>query len=606
MKEGIKISDHIVKLIENLGVKQVFLISGGGIIHVIDSIGKSKKLQYICNQHEQASAMAAESYARITNNIGVCIVTSGPGSTNTLTGVLGGWLDSIPMLIISGQVKREMIGSGRTLRQLGDQEINIVDIVRPITKYAICVTEPNEIQYHFDKAVFLAKSGRPGPVWLDVPLDIQGSIVNPNDLRKFNKSEIKLSYKTDKKLLKKQASKVIARLRSSKRPVLFVGNGVRLSNAEKELLKLINLLKIPVLTSFTGYDLVGSDNKYYFGRPGTVGQRAANFIIQNSDFLLVVGSRLNIRMLGYNYQSFAREAFKVIVDIDKAELSKKTIMPQMRINFDSKVFIQEMIRQLNNEIKHTDINNWITRCLEWSKKYPQILEEYRREKKYVNVYHFIETLSRYLEPTDIIAVSDGTACVCTYQTVKFPQGTRIVVNSGCAAMGYGLPAAIGVCFACNKGKTICIEGDGSIQLNLAELQTIVYYKLPIKIFVYNNEGYVSIRLTQKNLFHSHFVASGPESGVSSPNILKIAKAYGIKTERIKNHIKMDRKIKHVLDYPGPVLCEVILSPNHEFLPKSASKQLQNGSFVSRPLEDMYPFLDRKELEEIMIAPLHME
>ncbi len=598
----IKLSDYIFDYLYKEGYRHIFLISGGGCIHLIDSVGKSK-IKYICNHHEQASAMAAESYARITGKVGLCLVTSGPGSTNTLTGLIGAWLDSIPVLFISGQIKRETIANYNTMRQLGDQEINIIDMVKPVTKYAVTVMDPNDIRFHLEKALFLAKDGRPGPVWLNIPLDVQGAFIDPTKLKIFDYSQKKFNTKASKEGLKKLVEQTIIKISTSSRPVMFVGNGVRLSGAEKELLKLIKKLKIPILTSFTGYDLVGTDNEFFFGRPGTVGQRAANFIIQNSDLLLVLGSRMNIRMIGYNFSSFARESYKIIVDIDKAELEKSTVKPDLMINYDARDFIEEMISQLKDKPLKFNINGWLEKSKFWNKKYPQVLDSYKTGKKFVDSYYFVETLSKYLNSDDAIAVSDGTACVAPYQALKFKQGLRVVVNSGCASMGYGLPAAIGVCFARNRKRTICFEGDGSIQLNIQELQTIVHHHLPIKIFVLNNNGYLSIKQTQKNLFDGRFVASDPESGVSLPNIIKIAKAYGIETEKISNHREMDKKIKKVLFSDKPVICEVLLSPDQEFLPKASSKKLPDGSFVSRPLEDMYPFLSKKELKENMIIKL---
>ena len=599
----IKVSDYIVKFLEDIGVKHVFLISGGGNIHLIDSIGNSKKIKYICNHHEQACSIAAEAYSRTTGSIGVSIVTSGPGGTNAITGVYGAWTDSIPVLVISGQIRTETMGAGRDgLRQLGDQEINIIDMVKYITKYSVTITKAKEIRFHLEKAYFLAKNGRPGPVWLDIPLNIQGAFVDENNLKKFNSAGIEAPYETDKEKLGKIILKTLIMLGKSKRPVILVGNGVRLSNSEKELLDLIKKLDIPVLTSFAGYDLVGS-NKNFYGRIGIFGQRAANFIIQNSDFLLALGTRLPVRTVGFRFDAFARKAYKVVVDIDKKELSKKIVNPDLPINYNVKDFIIEMMKQLKKRKIKKEFSEWIDYCKKINRKYSTIPRGEKDIKNYVSPYVFIDRLSEFLTPSDRIAVSDGTALIVTYQTLKFKQGLRVILNSGCAAMGYGLPAAIGVCLASGKKNTICLEGDGSIQLNIQELQTIFYHKLPIKIFVYNNQGYVSIRLTQKNLFEGKFIAADPKSGVSCPDILKVAKAYGIMTERIKNNMEIRKKIKKVLKYKGPVVCEVVLSPDHEFIPKSASKKLSDGSFVSRPLEDMYPFLERNELKENMIIPL---
>ncbi|HLC94609.1 MAG TPA: thiamine pyrophosphate-binding protein [Patescibacteria group bacterium] len=603
MKNKIKVSDYVIEFIERLGVTDVFLISGGGCIHLIDSIGKAKRLQFVCNHHEQACAIAAEGYARTSGKIGACIVTTGPGGTNAVTGVMGAWLDSVPMLIISGQIRRETIGAGKKLRQMGDQEINIIDIIKPITKYAVMVMDPYDIRYHLEKAVYLATTGRQSPVWIDIPLDIQGSYIDEKKLRKFDPSEIKPPYETDKGKLKQLVSHVIDKLKSAKRPVVFVGNGVRYAGVVNEFLTLIKILKIPVLTGFAGMDIVSPKNHYSAGKPGTIGQRAANFTLQNSDLLLIIGSRLNIRMIGFNFSSFARAAYKIMVDIDKEEMNKNTLKIDQKINYDAKDFIIETINQIKRKSTNFQIDGWLKRVQEWKKKYPVVLPEYWEEKKYVNPYCFIEVLSRYIKPTDCLALANATASICTYQALDFPQGTRILTSSGSAPMGYGLPAAIGMCFARGKKKTICLEGDGSIQLNLQELQTVVHNKLPIKLFIYNNAGYVSIRLTQKGLFEGRFVATSTDSGVSWPNIIKIAKAYGIATERISNHSEMERKIKKVLSRRGLILCEIMVSPDQGFWPKAASMKLPDGSFVSRPLEDMAPFLSRKELEENMIIPL---
>jgi len=377
---------------------------------------------------------------------------------------------------------------------------------------------------------------------------------------------------------------------------------VRLAGAQKELLNLISFLKIPVVTGFAGFDIISSSNPYFAGRPGTIGQRAGNFAVQNSDLLLVIGSRLNVRMIGYNFKSFARGAYRIMVDIDKEEMNKPTLSIDMKIQSDAKDFIKEMIAQLRNHPIKLSIENWITKTKYWQKKYPAVLPQYWQENK-INPYCFIDNLSKYINKNDVIAISNATAAICTYQAIRFPQGLRILNNSGCAAMGYGLPAALGASVANKKGRIICLEGDGSIQLNIQEFQTIVHNKLPIKIFVYNNKGYVSIRLTQNGLFEGRHVASGEDSGVSCPDFIKVAKAYGIHTERITNHKNMDRIIKKILLYKGPVLCEIVVSSEMKFLPKSASMQLKDGSFVSRPLEDMAPFLSREELKDNMFIPL---
>jgi len=600
---NIKLSDYVIKFIEYLGVKHIFLISGGGCIHLVDSLGKNKKIKYICNHHEQACAIAAEGYGRTTGNLGVCIVTSGPGGTNTITGVMGAWVDSIPLLIISGQVKRETIGAGKNLRQLGDQEINIIDIVRPITKSASIIMDPKDIRYRLEEAVFLAKTGRPGPVWIDIPLDVQGSYIETNNLKKFEPKEKKIDYETDKQKLKTLVSQVIEKIKKSERPVLFVGNGVRFCGAEKELLILIKFLKIPVLTGYAGFDLVSTENPYFAGHPGSFGQRVGNFSLQNSDLLLVIGSRLNVRMTGFNFSSFARTAYKIMVDIDKEEMNKKTIKVDLKINYNAKDFINEMIDQLKKKPVLLNKNKWLKIIKNWKEKYPSVPRDYWKDKKYVNPYCFIEILSKFIKSDDGLAFSNATSQIVPYQAFRFTQGVRILNNSGCAAMGYGLPAAIGMCFARDKKKTICLEGDGSIQLNIQELQTIIHYHLPLKLFVFNNRGYVSIRLTQQGLFEGNLVASSSKTGVSIPNMIKIAKAYGFQTMTIKNHKGMEKKIKRVLLSKGSFFCEVMTSPDQKFLPKSASVKLPDGTFVSKPLEDMLPLLSKEELKSNMLIPL---
>lgn len=601
----IKVSDYIVSFIENIGVKHIFLISGGGNIHIIDSIGKSKTISYICNHHEQASATCAEGYARLTGNIGVCVVTTGPGGTNAITGVLGAWLDSIPILIISGQVKRELIASGKGLRQLGDQEINIVDIVSPVTKYAVTIMDPESIGYHLEKSYYIAKSGRPGPVWIDVPLDVQGSFVDKENLKKFDSHEIKPDYTTDRTILEQQVNKVLKKLTISKNPVLYAGNGIRISKASEDFLRLVDLLKIPVLTSYAGYDLIHSAHPYFFGRGHAFGQRAANFILQNSDFLLAIGARLDVRTIGFTYKAFARNAYKVMVDIDPAELDKFTLSIDLKINFDAKEFIQELIRQLKGKPLNIDIKDWLGYGRRLNKKYPVVLKEYWREKKYVNPYCFIETIGKYFQPNEIIVLSDGVGPLnCMYQAFYVKPGQRIILNNGCAQMGYGLPAAIGISFATNKKKRIiCFEGDGSLQLNIHELQVVKHHNLPIKIFIYSNDGYLSIRNTQNNLFEKRHVASDTKSGVSAPDFVKLAKAYGLAAIRIKNHADMLEKIKRVLNTPGPVVCDMNSVRELMVAPKLMTRKTLDGRFISPPLEDMGPFLDREEFKKNMLIPL---
>ena len=607
MKKLVKVSDYVINFVASQGVKHIFLISGGGNIHLIDSVGRNRKINYICNHHEQASATAAEAYTKVTGNLGVSLVTTGPGGTNAITGVAGAWLDSIPTLTISGQVRTDISAEGTKLRQLGDQELNIIDIVKPITKYAVIVKNPMEVLYHLEKAIYLAKVQRPGPVWLDIPLDVQGSFVEPSKLQGFNLKEVGTVSKSDKKNLKKLVAATIDKLRKSQRPVLYAGNGIRLAGAADRFLKLVDLLKIPVLTSYAGYDLIYSSHPLYFGRAHAFGQRAANFIIQNSDFLLSIGARLDLRTIGFTFKAFARAAYKVIVDIDKNELTKKTLDIDLPVNFDASEFIDEMMSQLRAKPLKLRINDWFSYGVHLNKKYPPVLSEFRKEKKYVNPYFFIETIGKYLKPKELIVLSDGIGPLnCSYQVLYIKPGQRVILNNGFAQMGYGLPAAIGACFASGKRRVVCFEGDGSVQLNIHELQIVKYYNLPIKLFVYSNDGYLSIRNTQKNLFGGRFVASDTKSGLSCPDILKVAKAYGLPTLRINNHKDMKRKIKKVLETKGPIVCDINSTRDLMLTPKLTTKKTPEGRFVSPPLEEMSPLLPEEEFKNNMIIPLWKE
>lgn len=605
MANMVKIGDYIMDFLYHQGLRDLFVISGGGNIHLIDSLGRSK-LNYVCNHHEQASATAAEGYSRITGNFGACLVTTGPGGTNAITGVLGAWLDSIPMIVISGQVRRDLIEAGANsgVRQMGIQEINIIDIVKNITKYAVTVMDPLTIRYHLEKALYLARLARPGPVWLDIPLDVQGSLVKVEELRSFKPSEIVPPFETEEKKLKKLVSQTINKIEQSRRPVLYVGNGIRLAHAEQELLELADILKIPILTSYVGYDLIPSSHPYFFGRSHYLGQRSANFIVQNSDLFLSIGARLDLLTIGYTYKAFARQAYKIMVDIDKNEIKKPVLDIDLPINYDAKAFIKEMSKQLKKGFRRPDISEWLGYGRKLIKKYPTVYPEFWQDKKYVNPYCFIEKIGQMLRPNEIIVASDGIGPLnCMYQAFYVKRGQRIVLNLGSAQMGYGLPAAVGASFATKKKKRIiCFEGDGSIQLNIQELQTIKHHNLPIKIFVYSNDGYQSIRNTQDGLFEGRYFASNAASGVSCPDFLKVGKAYGIRTVRINNHQEMEEKIKYVLSYRGPILCDINTVRNLHLTPRVQTKKRPDGSLYSPPLEEMWPPLPDGEQKENMLIP----
>lgn len=594
----IKVSDYVANFIANNKelANDIFMVSGGGNMHLIDSLGKNKKLNYICNHHEQACTIAAEGYARVTNKVGVSYVTTGPGGTNAITGVSGAWVDSIPTLTISGQVKFETTIASQpelNLRQLGDQEINIIDLVKPITKYAVMVKDKNKIKYHLQKAVYEAKNKRPGPVWLDIPLDIQGAMINEKELIEFKIPEREqYNFKIDE---------VINALKNAKRPVIIAGNGIRLSNSINDLEKLIDLLNIPILTSISGIDLIHTSHKLFFGRPGILGERAANFIIQNSDLVLVMGTRLNLRMLSFNWEIFAREAKKIMVDIDVNELNKKTFVPDIKIKADVKDFIMLLLNSLNDKL---DISAWLEYCNKIKSKYPLITEKQKKRIDYVSSYYFPILLSEKLQKNSILVTGNGVAYTSTYQTYRVRKGDRIFANVGCASMGYGLPAAIGACIANDYNDVICLTGDGSVQMNIQEFQTVIHNKLPIKIFMYNNDGYLSIRMTQVSYFEKKFIGESPISGVSIPDMKKLAEIYGFKVFQIKTNQEAQKKIDSILLEKGPVFCELMLDPFEEIGPKVATYKKEDGTMISKPLEDLAPFLSRDEFKNnMLIAPI---
>lgn len=597
----IKLSDFVARYLADLGIRHVFMVTGGGAMHLNDSFGQEKRIQYVCCHHEQACAIAAEGYARTLGRIAVVNVTTGPGGTNAITGVLGQWLDSIPVLYVSGQVRYEMTVASTSLplRQLGDQEADIIALVRPITKYAAMVTDPKTIRYHLDRAIHLAITGRPGPVWLDIPLDVQAAMVDEGSLAAYDPSGN--GVQTDEVDLRRQVDIVLDRIRAAERPVILAGAGIRLAGSADLFRRVAESLGVPVLTAWDAIDILPSDHPLYAGRPGTVGQRGANFVLQNADMLLCIGCRMNARQIGYNQVSVARAAFKITVDVDAAELAKWTFKPDLPICADARGFLESLNRAAlaaQPERKRS----WSDWCAERTRRYPPVTPAMLEDHGIVNPYAFCDALSDALAGDDVVVSSNGAACVVPIQSMRVKSGQRHIVNSGCAAMGYGLPAAVGACFANERQRVICLEGDGSIQLNIQELATVVYHRLPIKIFVFSNGGYLSIRTTQQAFFEGRLVGEGPNSGVGLPDMTKIAEAYGIAGMTIRNHAGLTEGIARALDTEGPVLCDVRMEPEQTFVPRVTSQRLPDGRLVSSPLEDMYPFLDRAEFLSNMIIP----
>lgn len=591
-----KLSDYVIDFLVRKKVSDIFMIGGGGIIHLMESIGNNKAMNYFCNYNEQATTYCAEGYARLKNNVSVCLVTTGPGSTNAISGVASAWVDSVPMVIISGQIKRELIADYTKLRQLGEQEINIIDIVKPITKYAVTVNSAKMINYELEKAFYEAVNKRPGPVWINIPLDIQGSFIEEKELVSFTKNNNNSGKKEF--YLKDKVTKAVEILKNSKRPVMICGYGIRLAGAEDLLKNTLENVNIPVLLSFNGMDLIPDDHPLFAGKPGIIGQRRANFVLQNSDCVLSIGSRLNIKIVSYDYKNVAKKAKKIIVDIDGEELKKPTVSADLPIVADAKDFLEEFLKQIKSE-KIIVPKNWIDACAGWKKRYPNVIEDFFKDKKHVNTYVFYDKLAKLLDNQDVVLSGNGSAALCLYQAFRVKEKQRAFTNNGYGAMGWDLPASIGACIANNKKRTICVTGDGSVQMNIQELQFVRYHNLPIKVLILNNLGYTSIRLTQDTFFGGHYVGADSNSGVGNPDFQKIAYAYNLAYEKILNNDELEKKIKKVLSLDGPVICEINISPAQGVVPKTTSHKKEDGSFASRPLEDMFPFLSREELKENM-------
>ncbi|MBQ9530744.1 MAG: thiamine pyrophosphate-binding protein [Eubacterium sp.] len=599
-----RVADYIADFFVNHGVSDAFSVVGGGAMHLNDAFGHKNGLKVTYNHHEQASAIAAEAYARLENRIALLCVTSGPGGINALTGVCGGWLDSIPMFIVSGQVKyvttsryAKSLNSEIDLRSLGDQEYDIEFAVKHMTKYSKMLEDPQSIRYVLEKAWYYATNGRPGPVWLDVPVDIQAAIIETDALKGFSPSENDLEIPPS--VSNETINTVIECIRNSKRPVIYAGGGIRISGGYEEFRKALKKLNIPVVTYWNSIDLIESDNPLYVGRGGNMGDRAGNFAVQNSDLVIAIGTRLSIRQVGYDYKTWAREAKVIMVDIDKSEMMKHTLHIDMPIWADAKDFLSTINRIVEKKVFNNQ--EWLDICQNWKKKYPVTLERHWNSNERVNVYAFINQLSNSLPEESYTAVSNGACCVVGHQNYVIKNKTRFIINNAIASMGYGLPAAIGLCVAAGNKDTICLEGDGSIMMNLQELQTIITNHLPIKLFLINNQGYHSIRITQNNIFADHSkVGIGPESNdLSFPEFEKIASAFGFPYYSAHNNEEMNSVVNEVLEHKGFAFCEIFTDTEQVWEPKSSARRLEDGTIVSPPLEDLAPFLPREELKENM-------
>ena len=602
MNKRIKVSDYIVDFFTKKNINKCFVVTGGGAMHLNDSFGHSEKVECVYAHHEQVCAMAAEGYARVTGRPALVCVTSGPGSTNAVTGVLGAWLDSIPMIILSGQMNLNttLQSTPLPLRQLGFQEFNIIDSIECMTKYAVMITDPNYIAYHLEKSLYLAESGRKGPVWLDIPLDIQSAVINEEELIHYNFLADKPSRLSEEILNSEVLEHVYDKINNAKKPVIFAGYGVRMSNSYGEFLQVVSRLKIPIVTEWNSNDLIWRNHEHYAGHPGTIGDRGGNFVLQNADLVLAIGCQFSIRQISYAWKNFAKNAYKIAVDVDRYELLKPTIKIDYPIESDINIFLKSMNNCKISSI-HDSETKWHKWCSEINNKYPVVSDEYLKTVSPISIYSFIKTLSNSLQKDDVVVLANGAACVVGLQAIEIKEGQRVFTNAGASSMGYGIAAAIGAAYSVSKEKQIiCIEGDGSIQMNLQELQTIVHNNLNVKIFWINNDGYHSIKQTQTAMFKAKergYCGADANSGISFPSAEKIANAYGLKFLKIEHITELETKINEVYTHKGPLICEIVTDPKEEFRPKLQSKLLEDGKFQTPSLEDMYPFLSEKELEE---------
>lgn len=597
----IKLSDYVIKRLEETGTGHMFMLPGGGAMHLNDSLGKSEKIQYICCLHEQACSIAAEAYARVNGQIGLLMVTTGPGGTNALTGVAGAYLESTPMFVVSGQVKRADMVNGQGIRQQGMQELDIVAVVKPITKYAALVDDPQMIRYHLERALYEAMHGRKGPVWLDIPLDVQAMMIDEDGLIGYTPPEETVDSHLEQRVLQ-----VIEAINHSERPVLLAGNGIRLADAIPEWEACMEILQIPVLTTWNGIDLIEETNSLYYGRPGGLGHRYANFMQQNSDLFLSIGARMNLLQTGYNFDGFARAAVKIMVDIDAAELHKSNVRVDVPVCADAKKFLSLIIKHQDKIVKK-DRTKWFAYGDRLKAKYPIVQSDYWEQKELVNTYCLLDTISKYMTAEDIYVSGSSGSCIdISMQVFRVKKGQRVFCTKGLASMGYGLPSAIGACLAGGGKRTVGVNGDGGFMMNIQELQTIARLGLPIKIFVLSNGGYGAINATQTNLFGGHFVACNPSSGLTIPSVARIAEAYGLKTAVISENGQLEKKVQEVLEADGPVICEVRTPLNLTAVPKQVSYKRKDGQMESKPLEYMNPPLSEKEMQENMIIPMFVE
>jgi acetolactate synthase I/II/III large subunit len=597
----IKLSDYVIKFLSDAGVKRIFMLTGGGCMHLVDSVGRQPGLEYVCCLHEQACAYAAQAHAEFSGSLAAVLVTTGPGGTNAVTGLAAAWLDSTPCIFLSGQVKRADLLTTRGVRSMGPQEVDIISVVSPLTKFAKTILEPNDVRCELERAVHLATTGRRGPVWLDIPLDVQSQMIDESALRPFT-PDLSAGRKNDN--LQAKVAVAIDFLKQAKRPVLFIGNGARQAFRKGLVKQLADLLKIPVLLTWKAMDMFPEDYPWFAGRPGSIASRGANFTQQNSDWILVLGARLDLPQVAFSHHNFARSAKKVLVEIDPREIAKFDMPIDVSVNVDVEDFLEEMLAQLQ-AVRIPGTGAWMAKTKEWHERYPVILPEYWNQKQeFVNPYVLIDVLSDLCTSEDVLAPGSSGACSDIFlQCFRLKAGQRVVNSPSLGAMGTGLPGSIGTCLASGGRRTICVNGDGGFQLNIQELETLHRLNLPIKYFVLCNGTYASIMATQRNYFEGRMVGSDPSSRLTLPNIRKVAEAYGISSHELRDHTNIREEVRAVLEYPGPMVCAVHVSSDQPSAPRATSSVRPDGSIVSLPMEDMAPRLPRDVFRaEMIIAP----
>jgi acetolactate synthase-1/2/3 large subunit len=596
-----KVSEFVIDFLVRNDIRDIFTVSGGGIAHLLDSMGRNPAVRYYCNYHEQASAISAEGYSRITGKVGACLVTIGPGAVNALAGIVGAWYDSLPILVLSGQVRSDLIADYSKIRQKGPQEGNVIEMARPVTKYVVSLRDPTRVRYELEKALHLATTGRPGPVWIEIPFDVQGATIEENALAGFQPEPA--AAPTD---LGSQVRNVLAEIHASRCPIVIAGNGLRLGKSGDLFLQFIERFQIPVVMHAMAKDLLPEEHPLNMGIVGTAGQRRANFAVQNADLVLVLGASLSVTKVGFNYKGFAPRARKIVVNIDPGQVTYQAIVPDVPVVADLKPFLEELLQKSSDET-YRPSERWTYACKTWRERYPIILKDYFEDRDFVNIYVFMDRLSDLMTAEMPILAGNGFDVVSCYQAFKVKEGQRVIYSNNWGSMGWDLPLSVGVCFGIGRKPTVLVTGDGSFQWNIQELLTAQYYQLPLKIFIFNNGGYASIRLTQNSLFEGRLVAADASSGVGTVDFRKLADLYGFRYGRIANNDEIVEQASAMLATPGATICEVMVSPNATITPKASAFRRPDGTIESRPLEDMAPFLPREEIAENMrLATDHAE